>query len=116
MAAELGEVLLDRRHFGQPALDVDAEQFLDIRGFDVQSGGVKISDLWNPPDRGFIGMDRVVAALKDTFQHPAVLPITGPEEFATLILAEPVDVENLRQFRSAGSRPDLEPVREIIAH
>ena len=30
MAAEAGEVFLDRRHFRQPAFDIDAEQFVHL--------------------------------------------------------------------------------------
>src|SRR5438270_3004374 len=48
-------------------------------------------------------------------QHARVLAEARPQEAAVLVLAEPVDVEDLRQLR-AGRAPDLQPVGEVVGH
>src|SRR5208283_1160762 len=78
MAAEVGEVLLDQRHLRQPALDIDAEQFVHMSAFDVEPCRVKIDHIGNASDGGIFGMNLTVAALKDPFQHAAVFTITRP--------------------------------------
>ena len=55
-------------------------------------------------------------ALEDPLEHAAVLAVAGPEELAVGVLAEPVDVEDLRQLRRVGRLADRQPVREVVAH
>ncbi len=50
-------------------------------------------------DRGLDGLDLAVAAAEDPLQHARVLAEPGPQELAVLVLAEPVDVEDLRELR-----------------
>ena len=61
-------------------------------------------------------MHLTVTALKDPFQHAAIFAIAWPKEFASLVLAKPVNVKNLRQLGRAGERSHLEPMRKVIAH
>ena len=53
-----------------------------------------------------------VAAVDDPAQHAQVVAESRPQELAVLVLAEPVDVEDLRQ----SSRPAFEPqpVRQVV--
>ena len=66
-------------------------------------------------DRRLDALDLAVAAAEDPLQHAAVLAEAGPQELAVVVLAEPVDVEDLRQLRGVGLRADREPVREVVA-
>ena len=56
------------------------------------------------------------AAAEDPREHAAVLAVARPEELAVGVLAEPVDVEELRQLRLVGRFADAQPVREVVAH
>src|ERR1019366_10507857 len=68
MAAEMGEVLLDRRHLSQPAFDIDAEQFLHMSAFDVEPRRVEIGQLGNASDRRVLPMYLTVATLTNPLQ------------------------------------------------
>ena len=78
MAAEVGEMFPDQRYFRQPALDIDAKQFVHMGAFDVQPRRVEIGHLGNPSDRCVVRMHLTVAALEDPLQRPAVLTVTRP--------------------------------------
>ena len=43
-----------------------------------------------------------VAAAEDPLEHARVLAEPGPQELAVVVLAEPVDVEDLRQLRAVA--------------
>ncbi len=66
-------------------------------------------------DRGLDGVRAARAALDDPRQHARVLAEPGPEELPVLVLAEPVDVEDLRQLRAVAPA-ELQPVREVVGH
>src|ERR1700735_4705577 len=87
-----------------------------MSALDVEPRGVEIGCLGNSSDGSFFGVPLAVAALKDTFQYAAVFAVPRPKEFAILVLAKPVDVENLRELRSAGASAHPEPVRKVVAH
>ena len=55
------------------------------------------------------------AAREHPRQHARVLAVAGPQEAAVVVLAEPVDVEDLRQLR-ARRAADLQPVGEVVGH
>ena len=68
------------------------------------------------PDRRVGRLDRVVAAPEHPLEHARVLAEAGPQQAAVLgVLAEPVDVEDLRQHRAVAAA-DLEPVAEVVGH
>jgi len=116
MAAEVGEMFPDQWHFCQPALDIYAEQFLYMGAAEVEAGCVEIGDFGNTSDRRLLSVHFSVAALKDPLQHSAVFSITRPQELAFLVLAKPVDVEDLRQLRRGRVLTHLEPMPKIVAH
>src|SRR6202034_672920 len=53
-------------------------------------------------------------------EHPRkdarVLAVAGPQKTPALILAEPVNVEDLWQLGRVGLLADLQPVGEIVSH
>ena len=55
-------------------------------------------------DRGLDGLRLAVAAAEDPLEHAAVLAEPGPDELAVVVLAEPVDVEDLRQLVGVALR------------
>src|SRR6266496_2974588 len=112
MAAELGEVLADKRYFGKPAIDIDAEQLGDIGSGQVEPLSIEIGRLGKPSNRCIDRVNLSVAALKDPLQHAAVLTLAGPEELTVLIRAEPVHIENLGQL-GTGTLPDLKIVSKV---
>ena len=63
-------------------------------------------------DRCLDGGSAAVTTAKNPFQHAHVVAKAGPQEFAVVAFAEPVDVENLRQLHAGLF--ETEPVREII--
>src|SRR5580704_5020817 len=115
MAAELREVLLNQRNLGQPAFDVDAEQFVHVGTLDVDSPRIEIGDLGNPADCGIRCMHLAVTTLEDPFQHAAVYSKSRPQELAIRILAKPVDVENFWQLRRLRVLTNLEPMPKVVA-
>src|SRR5258706_15177059 len=94
VAAEAGEVVFDQRDFGEPAVDIDAEEFVHVGGFQVEAFCVKIFYFRYATDRRVFGVDFAVGAFEYPFQDTAVLALGGPEAFPILVLAKPVDVEN----------------------
>src|SRR5580692_12778820 len=98
MAAELGKVCADQRHFSTPSLQVHAEQPGDIRRGNIKSLGIQIRGLGKPANRRIHRVRLTVAALENPLQHPAVLAVSGPEEFAVVAGAEPVYVKNPGQL------------------
>src|SRR6202140_2746218 len=115
MAAKLGEVPPDRWYFGEPALHVHAEQFGDIRGGKVKSLRIQVRRFGEPTNRRIHSVHSAIAAFEDPFQHTAVLAVSGPEEFAVVVGAEPINVKDLGQV-CAAPEADLEIVGEVIAH
>ncbi len=67
-------------------------------------------------DRRLHGRAVTGAAREHPGQHARVLAVAGPQEAPVGVLAEPVDVEDLRQLRRIGCSPDLQPVGEVVGH
>ena len=75
----------------------------------------QVLGLGHVADRRLVGLGLAVAAAEDPGQHARVLAEAGPQELAVVVLAEPVDVEDLRQLR-AVALADLQPVLEVVGH
>ena len=60
----------------------------------------------HPADRRLDGVAVAVDALDDPLEHPAVLAEARPQELAVLVLAEPVDPEELGQLVGVGGLAD----------
>src|SRR5579884_2195730 len=94
--AELGVVLLDGWHLRPPLLDVHRQEGVHVRGVDVEPVGRDGPRRRQQPHRRLDGGAFAGATLEDPLQHPAVLPEPRPQKAALAVLAEPVDVEDLR--------------------
>src|SRR5258708_22026967 len=115
MPAKFGEMFPDRWNFGKPALHVHAEQLCNIRGRKLKSLGIEARRLGKPANRRIYSVNFAGAAFEDPFQHRAVLAVSGPEEFAVAVGAEPVNVIDFWQL-CAASGADLQIVGEVVAH
>src|SRR5207302_10174578 len=96
---ESGVVLVDLWQLLLPRLWIDLEQLGHRLIGDVQAGPVDpaFARGRNEPDRGLIRLGLALATAEDPGQHPRVLAEAGPQKPAVVVLAEPVDVEDLRQ-------------------
>ena len=109
-------MLFNAGHFGEPAINVYAQQFDQIVGGNIQALGIHIGGIRQPPNGCVCGVDLAVAALKNPLQDAAVLAVAGPEKLAVFVLPEPVHVEDPGQLGCVGVFADFEPVREVVAH
>ncbi len=68
-------------------------------------------------DRRFLGIGPTFATLDDPLQYAQVFAEARPQEFAVVVLAEPVDVENLGQVLGAlgEGQPVCPVVGEVVA-
>ena len=84
---------------------------------DVGALGVDLARRRDAADRGLDRLALAVAAPEDPLEDADVLAEAGPDELAVVVLAEPVDDEDLRQLRRVRcSRADLQPVGEVVGH
>ena len=72
-------------------------------------------------DGCFYAVVLAVAAVKDPCQYTAVVAVSRPHEstgqfFVSLVLAEPVNIENLWQLVCISFLTDVDPVLEVISH
>src|SRR6187402_2562356 len=116
-AAEFDQVATDLRDFLAPGVLLDAEQFLDDFGPDVQALEVQILRSRQVADGGFLRACAARDAVEHPGQHAQVVAETRPQELAVRALAEPVDVEDLRRVLQlcADVQPVLEVVTEVVA-
>ena len=89
--------------------------FSSALGGQVEAVGGDAVGRRDEPDRRLDRLALAVAAAEDPLQHARVLAEAGPQELAVVVLAEPVDVEDLRQL-GAVAAADLQPVREVVGH
>ena len=115
-AVEGLEVLGDVLRLQLPGLGVHREQQGQVGPGDVQALKVQRSRCREVADRGPGGLGVAGQPLDDPLQHADVLAEAGPDELARRVLAEPVDVEQLRQLLRVGLLADLQPVPEVVAH
>ena len=96
---EFREVLAELGQLGPPLVDVHAQQLGHVLIGDVQPVGVDAlaADGRDHADRGLAACAVARAAGEHPREHARVLAVAGPQEAAVLVLAEPVDVEDLRQ-------------------
>src|SRR5665213_1928374 len=117
LVAERRPVLTHLRQLRQPAVGVDLEQLGHHLRRDVETLGIDPAraDRRHEPDGGFLGLRVPGQPAEDPRQHPGVLAEAGPHELAGVVLAEPVDVEDLRHL-GAFTPADGQPVVEVVAH
>src|SRR5437773_370651 len=97
MIPELDEKLILRVDFLTPLGSIDFLQRVEgLARETLEFVRVEILELRHPADGGFFRTDSTVATIDHPLQHAHVVAESGPEEFAVLVFAEPVDVENLR--------------------
>ena len=100
MAAERIEITADSGDFVDPGLGIDVKQRVERVIVDVQTLEMKITPAWHETDRCLLRVRSALAATDDPFEHSQVVAEAGPEELAVGALAEPVHVEDLRQWRA----------------
>src|ERR1035437_8424743 len=116
MAAEGAEVLADERGLPLPSLGVDGEQEVEVVLIDVQSIGIKGIPCRDLADRADGCLGVAGEPFDDPLQDTAVLAEARPQEPAGVILSEPVDEVDARQFGGAPPTADIEPVGEVVTH
>src|SRR5438128_2741482 len=100
MASEFGEVLPNQWYFGQPSVDINAEQLRDICRRKIEAGRIEVGGLRQTSNRSIEGMNFAFAALENPFQYAAVLAVAGPQKLAVFVCPEPVNVVDFGQLRS----------------
>src|SRR5579864_1683036 len=108
--SEFREVFPDARYFGEPAVNVDLQQIVQIGRRQWQSIRIQVVFRRQATDWRIVGMDTAIAALEDPFQDAAVLAETGPKESIVFVLTKPVDVEELGQLRRIGRGAQFQPL------
>ena len=68
----------------------------------LDPGQIDVLDLRQVADRGFLTADFARNAFQHPLQHAHVVAEARPQEVAAIALAEPVDVEDLRQLGAIG--------------
>src|SRR3954452_19014096 len=116
LVAELGQVLAHLRELGLDRVLVDREQPLQGLGREVEPVDVQRALGRDASDRRVGRLGLAVAAAEDPLQDTGVLAEAGPQELALVVLAEPVDVEDLRQLVGVALGADVQPVLEVVGH
>src|SRR6266496_362020 len=116
VAAEGAEVLADERGLPLPSLGVDGEQEVEVVLIDVQSIGIEGITRRDLADRADGCLGVAGESFDDPLEDSAVLAEARPQEPAGLILAEPVDKVDARQFGGVRRTDDIEPVGEVVTH
>src|SRR6185312_7755228 len=101
-------------YLGAPRCTVKMLEFIEILTRKRHSGPSDVLMTWHPADGGLAASSPTVRAVDDPFENAHVLAEARPHEFAFSVLAEPVDVKNLRRLAQMALHPD--PVSEIVAH
>src|SRR3546814_10293180 len=107
--AVAGEVLANALEFTAPGAAFEAEQLLARLVGQLDARQVQV---FRPRQRADRGVDRAGLALHPAdhpFQNAQVVTEARPQEAAVVALAEPVDVEHLRQLRAG--LVERQPVR-----
>src|SRR5438445_4945186 len=86
-----GQVLAYAFVLGNPRVDVDMQQRFEFGARQVESGEVEIARVRQVTDRRVQRILRAIAAADDPFEHAQIIAEAGPQEFAVLAFAEPVD-------------------------
>ena len=95
--AELRIEFFDQRDLILPQIVIHGQDLLKgLSGdFVFDAGQVDIVCVRNVTDRGLLSVDLTVTAIQDPVQNTQVVAEAGPQEVALVVLAEPVDVEDL---------------------
>src|SRR5437660_10234040 len=87
---------MDEWNLAEPAFNIDVEKLRQIGRRNVQTLYIQILRTRQASDRSIDGVRCPVTPFKEPLQNAAIFTVTGPQEFALLVLAEPVHEENLR--------------------
>ena len=98
--AELVEVVADRGELAAPAFGIDIEQRVERTVAEPQPLEVEVGLRGRLPIGVSTAPARAVAAADHPLEHAQVVAEARPQELAVVALAEPVDVEDLRQLRA----------------
>lgn len=82
---------------------IDAEQFVKVFSHIVDSVEVEVFLTGHEADGRFHAFHGVITAVEDPFEYTDVVAVTGPEPFAVVVFAEPVDVEYFGQVFLDGA-------------
>src|SRR5258707_15663821 len=85
--------------FGAPGRVVDRDYLLELLAAEIQPAPVDIFIVRRHAERVFFTLRLAFDTSDHPAQHAHVLAETRPDELAVRALAEPVDAEDLRQFR-----------------
>src|SRR5262245_16489077 len=104
-------MLLDLGQLGGDGVVVDGDQLPHLLVREVEISEVDLPLCGHESDRCLDGLALALAAAEHPLEDADVLAEARPDEGAVLVLAEPVDEEDLRQPRSLAPA-GLEPVAE----
>src|SRR5262245_16261609 len=97
-------MLLDLRELGLDGFGVDLDQEAHVIGADLAALGVDLSLRRDAADGRVDGLALALDAAEDPLEHPDVVAEPGPDEVPLVVLAEPVDEEDLRELRPLALR------------
>src|SRR6266852_1393441 len=104
--ADAIEKFTGRGELGTPFAGVYREGVAQSVAGNVETGQVET-------DRSLVGGRRAVGAVEQPLEHAQIFAITGPQEVAAGVFAEPVDHEDAR--RTLELLADDQPMREVVA-
>ena len=101
-----------------PGVGIDVlelvEEFAQLVAGNVQALPVDVLEEGGPANGGLLAVGVAVDAVDDPLEDTHVFAVAGPEEVATGVLAEPVDLEDARSVAEVALHAD--PVAEVVAH
>ena len=95
---------------------MDREELVHLRSRDVQPIEVELTLRGDAAHGRVDSLGLAFDTAHDPLEDARVVPEAGPDVVAVLVLAEPVDLVDLRQFLRRGELTDLEPVRPVVRH
>src|SRR5208282_4920186 len=96
-----------------PLRGIYGERFSRSTGGQIEALEIEVALIGNDSNRRFAATGASVDPIDHPPEHAEVFAVTGPDEVAGGVLAEPVDHEDPRQLLDCAAQ--LEPVSEIIA-
>src|SRR6185437_15900961 len=110
---EAVQILANGHELSLPAGSVHREQLGQRGSIQLQAVELEFAGGGQGADRRFGAARLAIHARDHPLQHAQVLAEARPQELAVLALAEPVDVEDLRQLRAGPV--ERQPMCEVVA-
>jgi hypothetical protein len=114
VVVEQEEELFVAHDFLLPLGAVDGLQLVEGGLGEVEALPTDVVEVRRPADGGFLPLGAATHAVDDPGEDADILAVAGPDEFALLVFAESVDVEDARRDGERALHPD--PVTEVVAH